>query len=285
MGQNREQVPESDVQVYTSERLRQTLQAYRKRPDLAFDRPTHITVDTTTADGQDVHVWISIFPSGRSSQVNFECQVEYSGVSSPLPDILRHQLDLFLYIEYPRVHWDGTFTHVDTRPSSSNIVTTQEPSDSEQFLLKNAEAIKKAVTSISNGLKSPRTLAKGLPVLYLQKGLSLEEYSGVVLSHAKDFGKSSSSIHAACGLIEGCVQQMLVTSSNTQLVFSDSPGSSYPQGSKFRQDLRRWRGRASILNTVINDLWPIFGRDSCRVYEALVGQYSFHRRLQRLMWR
>jgi hypothetical protein len=109
--------------------------------------------------------------------------------------------------------------------------------------------------------------------------------SGVVLSHAKDLGKSSSSIRAACGLVEGCVQQMLVTSSNTQLVFSDSPGPSPPQDSKFRQELRRWRSRASILNTVVNDLWPIFGQDSCQVYEALVGQYSFHRHLQRLIGR
>jgi hypothetical protein len=40
MGQNRGLVLKSDVQVYTSERLRQTLQAYYKRPDLAFDRTT-----------------------------------------------------------------------------------------------------------------------------------------------------------------------------------------------------------------------------------------------------
>ena len=296
MGQNRELVPKSDVQVYTSERLRQTLQAYRKRPDLAFDRTTHVKVDITIADGQDVSVWISIFPSGLPPQVNFECQVEYLG-DSPLPETFRHQLDLFLYIEYPRVHWDRTFTHVDTRSTSNNIVpTTQQPSDSQQsnnivpatqqqFLLKNAGVIQKAVTSISNGFKSQKALADGLPILYLQEGLSLEEYSGLVLSHAKDFGKSSSSIRAACGLIEGCIQQMLVTSSNTQLVLSDSPGLSPPQDSKFRQELRRWRGRASILNTVVNDLWPIFGQDSCRVYEAMVGQYSSHRHLQRLMGR
>lgn len=109
--------------------------------------------------------------------------------------------------------------------------------------------------------------------MYFQKGLSLEVYSGVFLSHAKDLGKSSHSIRAASGLIEGCVQEMLVTSSKTQRRCLPRPSSS--QNSQFRQDLRRWRGRASILNIVVNDLWSIFGHESCRVYEALVASGSY----------
>ncbi len=167
-------------------------------------------------------------------------------------------------------------------PSRRYFHLIQAVIKSKSSFSREREEDSKGCEELCKGFKHRNPLGDGLPVLYWQERLSLEQYSGMILSQAKGYGKSSSSIRAACDLVEGCVQQMLVASSTPQQVSSDSPGASLAQDQKFRQELRAWRGRASIVNTVTDSLWQQFGQDSCRIYEAVVGQYSFHNHLQRL---
>ena len=82
---------------------------------------------------------------------------------------------------------------------------TQESSNSEQFLLKNAREIQKTVINTSNEFKSPKNLVDDLSVLYIQKELLFKEYFNVVLFYVKDFRKSSKSIRIVYDLIKDYV--------------------------------------------------------------------------------
>ena len=126
-------------------------------------------------------------------------------------------------------------------------------------------AIDVTVDKISKGFKLGNVLEHDLPILNPPEGLELEQYSRLTLSHAEQFGTRGKSIKTALGLTAGCIQLMLIAISKYHSLPASETPLQHDTSDSLKVELIRWEARASIMNTVFNELWSTFGSDSYRV--------------------
>jgi hypothetical protein len=292
------------IQTYSEARLVETLQAYRERPHLAPDQPTHIQLSLCGfRDPHRAPTIISVYPVAPA---RFPCQVQLGFCCSlNLPDYrpIYDQIWRFLHTDFPQVHWDPHWgiAWLDHGPAPSNWTcdakaqwildqfSSQQtsvlgPSPIPSILNDRiSRATATAVDRISKGLYSKLSLC-GLPPLRVRKGLKLEEYPNLTFDHARQLGKENSIALLALRLIGGCCQSLFIaaTSAGDPLPAWDESQDRGPN-TKDSHWRKCWEARACILNTVAAVLLPIWGHDAYRIYSAALGKWITLAGLSRLI--
>jgi hypothetical protein len=313
MEQNQLQAFRGDcIQTYSEERLSETLQAYRERPHLAPDRPTHIQLSLYGfRDPHRAPTIISIYPVAHT---RFECKVQLGFCCSlNLADYrpIYDQIWRFLHTDFPQVHWNPYWNIVwlDYGPAPSNwtcnakarwildlqIHAIQQISSQQLSVLgpsqisstlndRISKATATAVDRISKGLYTKLSLC-GLPPLRVRKGMKLEEYSNLTFGHARQLGKKNSVALLALWLIGGCCQSLFIAATSAGDPSQVSDESSQDRSPNKNESHRRkcWEARACILNTVAAVLLPIWGLDAYRIYSAVLGKWITLAYLSRLI--
>jgi hypothetical protein len=313
MEQNRLQAFRGDcIQTYSEERLSETLRAYRKRPHLALDRPTHIQLSLYGfRDPHRAPTIISIYPVAHT---RFECNVQLGFCCSlSLADYrpIYDQIWRFLHTDFPQVHWDPYWgiAWLDHGSAPSNwtcdakarwildlrIHTIQQISSQQTSVLgpspipsnpndRISKATATAVDKISKGLCTKLSLC-GLPPLRIRKGLKLEEYPNLTFGHARQLGRQNSVALLALWLIGGCCQSLFVaaTSAGDPSQAGDESSQGLSPNKKESNWRKCWEARACILNAAAAVLLPIWGFDAYRIYGAVLGKWITLANLSRLI--